>query len=114
MAEVVLPTTEPVMIREEEAKSTLTPPASEEAKNADSSSDLSDMDIDQDDIGEIEPAYYYEGGKVPVFTPVSHVNPRWPWSIKRHLRHLKRIQVRPNVSTDNEAVRKLQEVHRQD
>ena len=71
MAEVVLPSTEDVPIKEE-PKSTLTPPASEEAgKHEDSSSELTDLDMDKDDIEEIEPAYYYEGGKVPVFTPVS-------------------------------------------
>ena len=67
----MLPSTEDVKIKEEEPKSTLTPPASEEAgKNGDSSSELSELDMEQEDIGEIEPAYYYEGGKVPVFTPV--------------------------------------------
>ena len=71
MADIAIPTTEEVTIKEE-PKPTLTPPASEEAgKNEDSSSDLSDLEMDQEDIGEIEPAYYYEGGKVPVFTPVS-------------------------------------------
>lgn len=71
MADIALPSMEDVKIKEE-PKPTLTPPASEEAvKNEDSSSDLSDIEMDQDDIGEIEPAYYYEGGKVPVFTPVS-------------------------------------------
>ena len=70
MADIAIPTTEETMIKEE-PKPTLTPPASEEAgKNEDSSSDLSDLDMDQEDIGEIEPAYYYEGGKIPVFTPV--------------------------------------------
>ena len=72
MAEVVDFKQEEIAIKEE-PKLTLTPPASEEMeKMGDSSSDLSDLDMDQDDIGEIEPAYYYEGGKVPVFTPVSH------------------------------------------
>ncbi|KAI9795944.1 MAG: hypothetical protein M1833_006592 [Piccolia ochrophora] len=33
-----------------------------------SSSELSDLE-DEDDIGEIEPDHYYEGGKVPVFKP---------------------------------------------
>ena len=54
-----------------EPKSTLTPPTSEEADKHDgSSSELSDLDLDQDDIGEIEPDHYYEGGRIPVFKPV--------------------------------------------
>lgn len=71
MAEVAAPHGDNVALKEE-PKSTLTPPASEEAgKHDDSSSDLSDLDMEQEDIGDIEPAYYYEGGKIPVFTPVS-------------------------------------------
>ena len=56
-----------------EDKSTLTPPASEEAdKFGDSGSELSELDgdLELDDIGEIEPDHYYEGGKIPVFKPV--------------------------------------------
>jgi hypothetical protein len=72
MADVALPRLEDEMSIKEETKSTLTPPASEElGKIGDDSSDLSDLDMDTDDIGDIEPAYYYEGGKVPVFEPVS-------------------------------------------
>ena len=71
MADIALPTAEEATIKEE-PKHTLTPPATEETgKNEDSSSDLSDLEMEQDDIGEVEPAYYYEGGKVPVFKPVS-------------------------------------------
>ena len=61
--------------------SALTPPTSEDMnkRGDDASSELSDLDMEDpkdeddtdDDIGEIEPAYYYEGGKIPVFTPVS-------------------------------------------
>ncbi|KAI9813977.1 MAG: hypothetical protein M1827_003441 [Pycnora praestabilis] len=52
-------------------KPTLTPPASEETDKMDgSSSELSELDFDDDeDIGEIQPDHYYEGGKVPVFKP---------------------------------------------
>ena len=51
----------------------LTPPASEEDmdKAAPVSSDLSDAEDDDDDIGEIEPDHYWGDGKVPVFKPVS-------------------------------------------
>ena len=55
-----------------EIKPALTPPTSEEAdKNDESGSDLSDLEPECDDIGEIVPDHYYEGGKVPVFKPVS-------------------------------------------
>ncbi|KAI9697721.1 MAG: hypothetical protein M1820_007708 [Bogoriella megaspora] len=48
----------------------LTPPASEDMEKVASSSDLSDIDMDdEDDIGEVEPDHYWEGGRVPVFKP---------------------------------------------
>ncbi|MCJ1395849.1 hypothetical protein MMC18_008735 [Xylographa bjoerkii] len=51
-------------------KSTLTPPASEEAdKNDDSGSELSDLEPEVEDNGEVVPDHYYEGGKIPVFKP---------------------------------------------
>lgn len=54
-----------------ETKPTLTPPASEEAdKHYDSGSELSELDLEPENIGEIEPDHYYEGGKIPVFKPV--------------------------------------------
>ena len=65
-----------------ESKPTLTPPASEEADQRDESgSDLSDLEGDGDDIGEIVPDHYYEGGKIPVFKPVSRplANVPTPW-----------------------------------
>ena len=58
-----------------EAKPTLTPPASEEAdKNDYSGSELSELDLDPDDNGEIVPDHYYGGGKIPVFKPVSRTS----------------------------------------
>ncbi|KAL9050503.1 MAG: hypothetical protein Q9162_006610, partial [Coniocarpon cinnabarinum] len=46
----------------------MTPPTSEEGNKHDpDQSDLSDLDLDDDE--EIEPAYYYDGGKIPVFEP---------------------------------------------
>ena len=57
-----------------ESKSTLTPPASEEAdKHNDSGSELSDLEAEaeSEDNGEIVPDHYYDGGKIPVFKPVS-------------------------------------------
>lgn len=54
-----------------EPRQALTPPTSEEwNKHDDNTSELSEPDEDVDDIGEVEPAYYYEGGRIPVFTPV--------------------------------------------
>lgn len=63
-----------------EEKPTLTPPASEGTdKHYDSGSELSDLEAEtierpgdkiEEDIGEIEPDHYYEGGKIPVFKPV--------------------------------------------
>lgn len=59
-----------------EHKPTLTPPASEEAdKQYDSGSELSELELEpenkSEDDGEIEPDHYYDGGKIPVFKPVS-------------------------------------------
>ena len=56
--------------REEEPIAILTPPASEEfEKLRVYSSDLSDMEVEEEQMADIEPAYYYEGGKIPVFEP---------------------------------------------
>ncbi|KAI9846192.1 MAG: hypothetical protein M1837_004306 [Sclerophora amabilis] len=53
-----------------EMKSTLTPPPTEKMPPLDdpSSSELSELE-DDDDIGDVEPDHYYEGGKIPVFKP---------------------------------------------
>ena len=53
-----------------EIKPTLTPPTSED-KHDDSDSELSDLELDGDTNGEILPDHYYDGGKIPVFKPVS-------------------------------------------
>lgn len=61
-----------------ETKPTLTPPASGESDKHDgSSSELSDLELEDDD-GEIVPDHYYEGGRVPVFKPVGHVRSHSP------------------------------------
>lgn len=54
----------------------LTPPTSEDHNDKeDSSSELSELDLeDEDDIGEVEPDHYFEGGKIPVFKPVRSRN----------------------------------------
>lgn len=52
-------------------KATLTPPASEEAdKGDDSGSELSDLEFESEENGEILPDHYYDDGKIPVFKPV--------------------------------------------
>jgi len=72
MAEAVSPQLPAVAPHQStEARQAPTPPTSEEwNKHDDNTSELSDLE-DEDDIGEIEPDHYYEGGKVPVFKPVS-------------------------------------------
>lgn len=58
-----------------EPRQALTPPTSEEwNKHDDNTSELSDIegDDEEDEIGDIEPAEYYEGGRIPVFRPVRY------------------------------------------
>lgn len=63
-------------------KSLATPPASDpdtstENRRGSIISELTDLDIDEeDDIGEIEPDHYFDGGKIPVFKPVSFPSKR--------------------------------------
>lgn len=54
------------------SKPALTPPTSEDMDKRDErmSSELSELDSDEDDGEEIEPDHYFEGGKIPVFKPV--------------------------------------------
>lgn len=55
----------------------LTPPTSEDmnTKADDSGSELSDIDMDDEDAEEITPDHYYDGGKIPVFKPVGLLFP---------------------------------------
>ena len=74
-------TTAPTEVQtKSEEKPTLTPPASEGTdKHYDSGSELSELEAETiekadegvADDGKIEPDHYYEGGKIPVFKPVS-------------------------------------------
>jgi hypothetical protein len=66
----------------------LTPPTSEDMdKCGESSSELSELDMDvgreeaeeDEDIGEIEPDHYWDGGRIPIFKPVS--GPYWRWEV---------------------------------
>lgn len=52
----------------------LTPPTSEEMnhdekKKEQEDSELSDLDLDDDDMEVIEPDHYWDDGKIPVFKP---------------------------------------------
>jgi hypothetical protein len=78
----VVPSVEETSIDKHDDNSTkaaLTPPTSEDMdKQAERlSSELSDLES-EDDGEEIEPDHYYEGGKIPVFKPVS--GPTWEMS----------------------------------
>lgn len=60
--------------KQPDQKAALTPPTSEDmdrGKREGSSSELSELELDDDeDIGEIEPDHYWDGGRIPVFKPV--------------------------------------------
>ena len=75
-----------------DTKQALTPPTSEstgkKGDDDDSGSELSELEpeepveepaaapeIKEEDDGEIVPDHYYEGGKIPVFKPVSNCQP---------------------------------------
>lgn len=59
--------------KQPDQKAALTPPTSEDmdrGKREGSSSELSELELDDDeDIGDIEPDHYWDGGKIPVFKP---------------------------------------------
>ena len=79
---------------EDNTKPALTPPTSESTKDNhdDSGSELSDLEPeeapklepvedqkeDDDDDAEIVPDHYYDGGKIPVFKPVSERRVQYP------------------------------------
>lgn len=53
------------------SKPALTPPTSEDMDRKERmSSELTELEDDDDDGEEIEPDHYFEGGKIPVFKPV--------------------------------------------
>lgn len=60
---------------EQKPEAPVSPPATDESNKDHGSpaSELSDLDLDEDDDedDEIEPDHYYDGGKIPVFKPVS-------------------------------------------
>lgn len=71
-------------VKHETKTATLTPPASEESEHKndghETSSDLSDLEFDDDNEGTqregaeeegYKPDHYYGGGRIPVFKPVS-------------------------------------------
>ncbi|KAM0713672.1 hypothetical protein Q7P37_010634 [Cladosporium fusiforme] len=65
------PTTETVPDTGAKPASALTPPASEELNHEtkEEESELSDLDLSDDDEEEIEPDHYWDGGNIPVFKP---------------------------------------------
>ena len=65
------PTTETVAGASAKPANALTPPTSEEMnhENKDEESELSDLDLSDDDMEEIEPDHYWDGGNIPVFKP---------------------------------------------
>jgi hypothetical protein len=71
----IVPSVEAPPVPNEDAvpKAALTPPTSEDNDKRDErlSSELSD--IDSDDGEDIDPDHYFEGGKIPVFKPVSYI-----------------------------------------
>ena len=103
-------------------KHTLTPPTSEDAdKHGNSDSELSDLELDKDDGGEILPDHYYEGGKIPVFKPVS-LRPVLALQSIPHKQDTKipaplKVDVVANTRSaypDHRAISKLQQIHPQD
>ena len=101
-------------------KNTLTPPTSEDAdKHGNSDSELSDLELDKDDGGEIFPDHFYEGGKIPVFKPVSPIPIRAQFTSSHTLLVRSLGLLIPWLTCalfpeDNGPVSKLQQVHPQD
>lgn len=64
-------TTEKVADASAKPANALTPPTSEEMnhENKEEESELSDLDLSDDDEEEIEPDHYWDGGNIPVFKP---------------------------------------------
>lgn len=73
LAAPAMPTADAELCAAHDSKPALTPPTSEEwNKEEGSASDaLSDLELEDDEEEEIEPDHYYEGGRIPVFKPVS-------------------------------------------
>lgn len=65
------PTTEDVADPGAKPANALTPPTSEELNHEtkEEESELSDLDLSDDDEEEIEPDHYWDGGNIPVFKP---------------------------------------------
>jgi len=107
---------EDVNVKMEQPQAVMTPPASEEHNpRARSDSGLSDMDSSSEDIGDVEPAEYFEGGKIPVFRPVCqyHYVPTSTWDMRKPPR-CNCILEADNLSADDEAISEFQEVRGQD
>lgn len=68
------PKFEDASVKQTAPANALTPPTSEDMNNKaeDSGSELSDIEMDDEDTEEITPDHYYDGGRIPVFKPVRH------------------------------------------
>ena len=69
--DVPKPSTEPADNHNAKPANALTPPTSEEMNHEtkQDDSELSDLDMSDDDEEEIEPDHYWDDGKIPVFKP---------------------------------------------
>lgn len=112
-------------IDQADSRPALTPPTSEntDKKDDDSGSDLSDLEPEEPpeepsiyttckDEEEIVPDHYYEGGKVPVFKPVSILpalerSPLWRMTCFDSYHHT-------DIHPDHEPVSQLQRIHTED
>jgi hypothetical protein len=73
----IQPTTETndATMHDADANSVLTPPTSEDMDKKDHAAP--EMSDEEDDDWEIEPDHYWDGGRIPVFKPVSEINGVW-------------------------------------
>lgn len=112
-------------IDQADSRSALTPPTSEntDKKDDDSGSELSDLDPEESpedppvrttskDEEEIVPDHYYEGGKVPVFKPVSI--PALQASRLWHTTGLPCSYHHTDIRPDDGPVPQLQRIHPED
>jgi hypothetical protein len=96
------------IISQPTAARVLTPPTSEDMdkREDNDSSDLSDLDMDDEDIGDIEPDHYFDDGAIPVFKPVCF--PYLQLCVPRY-----KMQSRTNATPDHGSIPRFQEVRRQ-
>lgn len=109
-----------------DSRPALTPPTSEntDKKDDDSGSELSDLEPEEPleehfvhttskDEEEIVPDHYYEGGKVPVFKPVS-IMPALGRSPLWHMTALRCSYHHTDIRPDDEPIPQLQRIYSED